>query len=495
MRDEMPLSNSRSMESKGISVASCQGAQGVPLESRIRKELEGPMQLHRGEVLVAAVSGGVDSMVLLDLLARLRLSLGFALHVAHVDHALRSASAADADWVATRAGDYGLRFHRHRVDVARYASEGGLSLEAAGREVRYDFFNALARRLAGARVVLGHHADDQAETVLMRMLRGSGPTGLAAMHRQRQGYLRPLLQVGRAEISAYAASRALAYRQDETNEDTRFRRNRIRHHLLPLLRRDYNPGVDRVLRRTAEILAGEDEYMAAETDRAWPAVCLAGAGTYVVLAAPKLLNYHIAMRRRLVRRALTTIRQSSEGLSFEVVESVLGLLGTGQTAWRSLPGGLYMQLSGEYLILRAPSPLFAGCDLSFPGAYRLGAEGWLKGRYLPVAAFGCIRPTLGKWKAVFDADRLGAGLRVRRPQAGDRFCPLGLKGRKKLSDMLIDAKWPRILRDEVLLVTQDDQIIWGIGLQPAEEYKVRSDTKQLLLLEMEGHIWDIRHAR
>ena len=472
------------------------------LEAEVRRCLGPETGGGQGQVLLAAVSGGLDSMVLLDLLLRLQETLGYGLHAAHLDHAWREESAADAAWVAERAAACGIRFHGRRADVGAYASQSGQSLEAAGRTLRYRFFADTAAALGGCRLVTGHHADDQAETVLMRLLRGSGAGGLAAMKPAGDGaggqeILRPLLGVDRAAIEHYARLRGVPFRQDPSNRDTRFTRNRVRHELLPLLRRSFNPGIDRALRRTADVLASEDAFMSEETRRAWKAVCLNAAGGCVILAAPKLLNYHMAIQRRLVRQALLAARPAPgappdsgpPAPEFAGVEGVL--LTASEGGIRAVSGGVWAQRVGDRLVLRADKADFAGLEVEFPGEYPLPGGGLLRARRLPATEFSGLRPRLGPWTAAFDAERLRGPIRLRRPLEGDRLQPLGMRGHKKLSDLLVDAKWPRVLRPEALLLTCDGEIAWAVGLRQAESFKVGPATRRLLLLEVEGHVWDL----
>lgn len=475
------------------------------LEAEVRRRLEPETTGGRLKVLLAAVSGGIDSMVLLDVLVRLQAPMGYVLHAVHLDHAWRDESAADAAWVVQRAAAYGLRCHSRRVDAGSYARAHGLSLEAAGRRLRYDFFDVVARKLGGGFLVTGHHADDQAETVLMRLLRGSGAAGLAAMRPVSErstgpDVLRPMLGVGRMAVETYARRRGIPFRQDPSNRDTRFVRNRVRHELLPHLRRAYNPGIDGALRRTADILGAEDAFLAEEAQRAWDDTCLKAAPGCVILAAPKLLNYHIAIQRRLVRQALLAAAVATDARAgadpqmpdFASVEE--GLLAAKGSGMRAMPGGLWVQRVGDRLIVRADGPGFAGREVGFPGEYPLPGGALLRGRFLPAAEFAGLRPRLGAWIAAFDAEQLRGRLLIRRPQAGDRLQPLGMRGRKKVSDLLVDAKWPRVLRAEALLLSCDGEVFWAVGLRPAEGFKVVPSTRRLLLLEIEGHIWDFGRA-
>lgn len=246
-----------------------------PRAAAVDKAVALAPRLRTDQTMLVGVSGGRDSAVLLHALV----AAGYRqLIVCHLDHALRADSDADAWFTAELAQKYELPFEADRVDVARVAVERKLSLEAAAREVRYEFFAQVARMHWCPRVLLAHHADDQVETLLLNLFRGSGCGGLAAMQPRsvrevrgaRMELHRPLLGVWRGEVDAYASKHRLQYRDDATNDDRRFTRNRVRHDLLPVLEETFGRDIKRSLWRTASILGAEDEFLSAQTPRVSP---------------------------------------------------------------------------------------------------------------------------------------------------------------------------------------------------------------------------------
>lgn len=438
-----------------------------------------------GETLLLALSGGLDSTVLLDLLDQLRHELGTGLRVAHFDHQLRPGSGADSRFAAELAAARGLPFSGGSGDVAGHARRHRLSLEAAARQLRYEFLDEVARATGCQYIALAHHADDQAETLLMHLLRGSGATGLGAMRPVRQGrYLRPLLAIERPVLAAYARAEGLAFREDPSNRDLRFVRNRVRCELIPQLQARYNPALVQALGRTARILQAEDSLLAELAQQALQTVVCERSALKIVLAAPALINYHIAVQRRIVR---TLFEAQDQGpFDFAQLEAVLELARQPAPGLLPLRAGWRMQRAGERLILRRGQLPPAAERVQSPGQTRVPTRRCtLVAQSLPAARFPGLKERLGAWCAALDADQLAEPLILRSPRPGDRFQPLGLQGRKKLSDFLIDRKWPRILRDELLLLTSGDQIAWVAGLEIGHPFRVRQDTRRLLLLEMQ----------
>ncbi len=438
----------------------------------------------KGERVLVAVSGGVDSMVLLDALVRLWVDWPLDLCVVHLDHCLRGESLEDERFVSQEAQRRHIAYKSRRCDVAAFAAERNLSIEQAGRECRYAFFSEVAAEVGATKVVLGHHMDDQAETVLMRLLRGSGVSGLKGMALLRDKfYLRPLLSVRRLQIETYAQERNILFREDATNKDQRFLRNRVRGELLPLLRQ-YNPHIVESIYRTTTVLHSEDAFVEEMAQNALNIALVECCVDKIALDVPCLVGYHIAVLRRVIRAVLQGFSNGKGPYDFARIEKIIDLLKRGDGSPQQLGGELRAQCWQGRLILRRGVAQPIGMDLVIPGSTELLSRGRiLVSQLVSTQSFAPLRPGLGGMRAAFDSEKLGAKPLLRSARPGDRFQPLGMRGKKKLSDFLIDSKYPRILRDEVLVVESKGEIAWVVGLRSGHPFRVRTDSRQIAVLE------------
>jgi len=447
-----------------------------------------------GDGVVVAVSGGVDSVVLFDILHHLAPTLVLNLHVVHLDHRLRPDSATDAAYVKALAERHGWPVTVESADVAAKSREFSLSLEQAGRACRRDLWQRVRERTGAAWVALGHHVDDQAETVLLRLLRGAGTTGLGAMRLvSADRLLRPLLAVRRSSIQAYAKKRNLQFKVDPTNADLQIPRNRVRHELVPLLENRHNPNIVEGLARTARLLQADDDYLTGVSEEAAHRVLKVRRGTCLTLDTGVLRGYHIAVQRRVLRQYLQEFAPLGTSL-FAVVEGILERVAQGASGMHQMSGDIWAENTGVDLVLRRGFATSVVTSVALPGETSVPErDAILRATFIPSTAFADLLPGLGIWRAVFDARVIDGGLQLRGPRRGDRLCPFGLAGHhKKLSDCFIDAKWPRILRSDALLLTrvaqqdgEHEEVLWVAGLIQSEAFRVTPTTERILYLEFD----------
>jgi len=423
--------------------------------------------------LVVGVSGGPDSAALLHAVRELLPPA--ALIVAHFDHGLRPGSAGEAEQVARMAS--GLRFRAGRADVAAQARAGRLSLEEAGRLARYDFLADVARAEGAKAVAVGHNADDQAETILMHVLRGSGTAGLRGMTTAAPlpGHVdlwlwRPLLAITRQEIEAYCREHQLAVVNDPTNSDQTYLRNRLRHDLLPLLE-TANPRLRDRLREMAQVVAADEDLLTELTERAWAEVIVTAGPTGVTVRREAWRGLPLGLRRRLLRRAVAVVRPADEW-SFRALEAARGVAETGQTGARAaLPGGLTLfvgydtlLLAGDLLPAAGEYPQLFSAEavrLPVPGALDL-AGGWRITADWTVADLAVVTANNDPWTATIAATA-AAELHVRGRREGERLRPLGLGGETSIKEIMIDRKILAQARALWPVVANHEHAVWLPG--------------------------------
>jgi tRNA(Ile)-lysidine synthase len=340
----------------------------VPLREPVLEYIRRRGLLKAGGRVGVAVSGGADSVALVRLLLELRGELGLVLSVAHFHHGIRGAEAdADAEFVAGLAKSYKLGLHSGNGDVPAHARARRASVETAARELRYQFFAKLLESGAVDRIATGHTLDDQAETVLMKTLRGAGTRGLAGIYPSlHSGMVRPLLGVRRRELEEYLRGLGQEWREDSTNRDRQHLRNRVRHELVPLLEREFNPEVTRVLGETAEVARAEEEFWQREVERLLPEVCSGEGGS---LQLKPLLTQPLAVQRRLVRAAL---ERAGASFDFRHGEEMLRLAQRSKGALELAGGWRVVRGKGELRIEKPGES--AGARLS-PGRAGRGGVG------------------------------------------------------------------------------------------------------------------------
>lgn len=440
-----------------------------------------------GESVLLAVSGGVDSVLMLEVITRLARPLRLKVGVAHFNHNLRDSSEKDAEFVANLAQSYGVKPFMASGDIRRIADEEGGSIEEIARRERYAFLERIARRHRFDAVATGHTANDNAETLLMNLLRGSGVTGLAGIPpiRRLSGktfLVRPLLETLRKDVEAYASLLDLKWREDESNQSLDYTRNRIRHELMPLLEK-FNPGAVSTLNTTAGLMRDFDRYLAGAVETAARVVTVGEpvVGERIELDVGQMKHLQPALRGEVVQRVMAENFQVPP-LSYVAVERALGLLWKDTGARASLGGRLEGLRDRDNLVLLKHPPVIREVDKSFkPGQT---VEVFDRSLVTSFVDAKDVRLTANSKVEFIDADTLPGQLTLRSWREGDRFHPLGMKGEKKLSDFLIDGKVSLDKKRQVLVVTDGKNIIWVCGMRLDDRFKVGKETKRALRMEL-----------
>jgi tRNA(Ile)-lysidine synthase len=437
-----------------------------------------------GARVLVALSGGPDSVALLHVLQTLeRRGHLVVAAAAHFNHQLRG-SEADIDELFCRdlAASLGLPIVTGRGDVRALAAQSGRSVEDAARTARYAFLSGAASSLDAAAIAVGHSLDDQAETFLLRLIRGAGPAGLAGVRPRAGNVIRPLLEISRIELRAYAREHGLCSREDSSNADLAIPRNRVRLELLPHLQQ-FSPAIAGTLAREAALARTDDEFLeAAAIDQVRSVVLEEDNG--VTLDAPALAALHPAIASRVARTALQAAAPG-RFIGFQHVEDVLDLTRRAEGTAVALPGLVASRRGGRIVLGGEPPAPFVNSfsvPLSIPG--EVEAAGWKVSADCPPDGF--VHPMVARGNTVVvAAEPLRYPLAVRSRRRGDRFKPLGMGGRgRKLQDFLIDRKVARADRDALpLVVDRDDRIIWVVGQSVAEDFRVTAPEKGVILLK------------
>ena len=444
-----------------------------------------------GDRVLVAVSGGPDSIGLLLLLGDLGRKLGIELVAAHVNHQLRGAeSDADESCAAAAAERLGVAWERADLP-AGLAAEG--NLEARLRDLRYAALWRLAERQGCGKIATGHTRDDQAETFLLRLVRGAGSPGLAGIEPRRgDGVVRPLIDCARAEVEDVVRRAGLAYRVDRMNDDPRFQRTVVRHRVLPILE-ELNPSVRRALANAAALLRAERSLLARVL-----AVELAGVTRDGRLCLPALAELEPDLAPHVVRRWLVERGVPERELSSRRVDGVLGLASQQSRgdAAIALPAGWRVRREGEDLVVSdeaedaaayAAQVLTPDCEIDLPGGWRLVVRTVAGGQGLPLPD--------DLWSAVCAADGAGGSVVVRPAQRGERVRPLGLNGQRKLSDVFTDRKVPSAVRWSYPVVEVGGEIVWIPGVVRSEVRAMTAGTRRGLWLQaLEHPRWARRRA-
>ncbi|MBL0385377.1 tRNA lysidine(34) synthetase TilS [Tumebacillus sp. ITR2] len=466
-----------------------------PLIESVRRTATDHDLLPSGEKVLVAVSGGVDSMVLLDVLHRLQPHFGIEVVVAHVDHGLRGhESSEDRAFVERQAAERGLDVFSEAFDVKAYARENGLSTQVAAREVRYDYLRRVAGESGARLIATAHHADDQAETVLMRVLRGTALKGLGGipMRRfedgERYELIRPLLEVWRAEIASYANDFGILYREDSSNASSHYLRNKIRIQLLPELAAEYNEGVKSHLVQLAGCAREDDRYLNGLAEREYRRICR-HESERVLSADVRLLGVSpLPLQRRVITLILYYLRGHTKVWEQVHIESVRSLLENRYpSAELHLPHAIVARREYDRLFFtfaedppHEPAVPDAPFELTQLGRFELPQFGIA----LQVTEVEGVpsRPR-DAWVAHFDADELSSSrIYIRSRAAGDTLHPLGLHGSKLVSDVFVDAKVPKHRRETWPLLCINDSIAWVVGLTRGQAGLLTQKTARTLVI-------------
>lgn len=453
--------------------------------NEVEKFLKRVAYIEPGYKLVAAVSGGVDSVVMLDALFILSEKLGFELFIAHYNHNLRGESSQnDVKFVEQKASNYGLQFFSSEGNVKQFSEKNDLSIEAAARTLRYNFYERTARTIEADYVATAHNADDSAETFLLNLIRGTGLTGLAGIPPVRPlvknvQMIRPLMAFSKDEIKKYAEIRALKWSEDETNAVLEFTRNKIRLDLIPKLKQEYNPQIVDSIIRTSRLIEGADDLIKDIVKRNLQSLVAEGGNDRFTIKTNILQTFTQFMQGELLQAALQKYFRIMPA-SMKTIDRLIDLLDSEPGAICEITGQIYALRDRNTMIFAKKSNLEnVNANINAPGEYRFG-------KYRIVISEVNAKPKefeKSKYIEYIDADEAGKEFELRNWKQGDAFKPLGADGRMKISDFLINEKVSLIDKNKILVVTNKNDIIWVVGMRLDDRFKITQKTKKIWKVE------------
>lgn len=458
------------------------------LETIARRSL-----IESGDKIVAGVSGGPDSVCLLHVLHSLSAKINIKVFAIHINHGLRGdESDADEAFTQKMCDKMGIYLRSLAFDISEASRKEKVSLEEAGREIRYREFERYASEIGAAKIAVAHNKNDQAETVMMNILRGAGLKGMAGMDYQRGRIIRPLLDISRHDIEKYCEENNLSYRIDSSNLKAEFTRNRLRLETIPGINKSFGVDLTETLHRMASILKNDSSFLEEAALKAFNGCFSEYGNNYVALNIKGIRNLHPALFSRVVLIAVSRIKGDLKDIGSKHIEDIIELVNKGRTgSVIQLPENIRAGISYNLLKFYTEKIKLKNAfsyELKIPGLTYISEtaayiDASIGSRSSEVDKY--MRISYNSLEQFFDYDRLKRGINIRNRQEGDIFAPFKSRGTKKIKEYFIDNKIPRDKRDEIPLITMGSEVVWIIGYKISDKFKVTENTKTILRLKYE----------
>jgi len=459
------------------------------LSEKVLDFIKENLMFNNGDKVIVAFSGGPDSTCLLYILNKLKEELGITLVGAHINHCLRGdESDKDEEYAKKVCESLDMGFYSIRVDIHRVSKEKNISCEVAGREVRYEFFEELMVKLNASKVALAHNANDQAETILMRIMRGTGIEGMIGIKPVRDKiYVRPILHLSRKEIEKYCYVNGISPRIDKSNLENIFARNKVRLELIPYIEENFNEDIIKTLNRLSDIVKKDNDYLEDISAKEFKKYC--EIDERKVIINKKAFMVHDAILSRIIRGALLVVNNNLYNFEKIHISSIIGLQKhhTGKTIM--LPQNIIVEncYGNMHIYIGAKSSKVN--NNQYP--LSINEKNFINDldkvvdiNIIQRSQF--IEDKGNDYIKYFDFDKIEKPITVRYRKEGDTFMPLGMKGNKKIKDLLMDLKVPKNIRNEIPLICFGDDIGWVVGYRISEKFKISKDTKNVLKIRVEN---------
>jgi tRNA(Ile)-lysidine synthase len=455
------------------------------IEEKVLRTIQEHSMLEKGDAVIVAFSGGVDSTALLYMLNSLKSRLKIKLYAMHLNHMIRGKDAAlDAAFARKISKKLKVPFIAEEFDVPSFAKQKKLNLEDAARRVRYEFLERAAAKVGANKIAVAHNADDNIETLLMRMIRGTGMKGMEGIPPVRDKIIRPLIGTYRADIEKYLRSKKITPRIDRSNFETKYLRNKIRQNLIPALEKNKKDIKELLLQIIASANRIHD-FIEALAKKALETMIVSKSSNEISLDAGKFLNADPALKGEIMRLAIELVRKDLSDISFSHIQSIIDLAGK-KRAEIDLPRAYVLINKGNISVYSTKPAKFTAKDFSavlqIPGTVKNSDLGFvIESDVMPSISISELKMKDPN-RAYLDYDKISGPLTVRSRRAGDHFSPLGLKGSKKLQDIFVDEKVDLDKRDSIPVVDDGKKIVWVVGYRMSEDAKVTDSTKKVVRL-------------
>lgn len=444
--------------------------------------------LQNGNGVVVGVSGGPDSLTLLHIFLRIKDEYNFKIYAAHVNHNLRGEeSEGDQKFIEEICAGWGIPLFIENSNIKQIAKEKRISLEEAGRQVRYDFFEKVRVKTDADKVAVAQNKNDNVETILMRIVRGTGVEGLSGIKPVRDNVIRPLIEIGRDEIENYCVENNLQPRIDSSNLKKIYTRNKIRLELIPYIKNEFNPKIIDTINRMGSLVSADNNFILQCAKDALNEVIIKHTKEYIKLSREKLIKLHESVISRIIRMIIEEFCGNITDIEYVNIDNAIEFLHNAKTGSSiDLPKGLKFKRNYNELIIIKEDKNNAGLNFSYdikiPGITKIDE---INADIITKVSTANEDIKTGKFVQIFDNDKIKGDLKVRSRENGDIINPSGMSGTKKLKDYYIDEKFPRELRDSIPLVVLGKEVLWIIGYRASEKYKPDENTKNFLIIMFE----------